>query len=389
MHVVYVIAPGGGPEAYVRTMTPALAQAGHRVSIVYTVPTARVRALPCQAAGVFFAPPTYLHHYLAKVIGSFRALPLRLRAWETARAVLRTLRIIEKANPIDVVEVTEGLPTTAIRARWRTVVHAHGSAGTFRYFCQDRDHRVSPWLLAMEAKQLRDAPHIVALSEHLANHLSGMYRVPRERIQVLPYPIDTLRFQPNQHVHLAGAEKSLLTVGRLEKRKGVDILFHALNSDVWSEFPRLKVCLLGSEGDLKKAALVAEISPAKREQILFAGFVNHSEVGYYYQAATLYVAPTRYETFGYTILEAMACGLAVVSTDVGAVPELVEDGVTGLLVPYGDPLALAEAINRLLRDNVRRERMGQNARQKVLAQFRLDDIVERTLSLYASLQEER
>lgn len=389
MHIVYVIAPGGGPEAYVRTMTPALAQTGYRVSIVYTVPAARIMGLPRQASRVLFAPPTLSHYYLAKIIGNFRALPLRLRAWETARAVVRTLQMIDKANPIDLVEVTEGLPTAAIRGQWHTVVHAHGSAGTFRYFCQDRDRRVSPWLLAMEAKQLRDAQHIVALSEHLANHLSTMYCVPRERIHVFPYPIDTLRFQPNHRLHQAGVEQSLLTVGRLEKRKGIDMLLHALNSDVWSHFPDLKACLLGSEGDLKKAALVGEISPGKRDRIIFAGFVNHSEVAQYYQAATLYVAPTRYETFGYTILEAMACGLAVVSTRVGAVPELVADGVTGLLVPYGDSVALAEAINALLGDSERRERMGQNAREKALAEFRLDDIVERTLSYYTSLQWER
>ena len=89
----------------------------------------------------------------------------------------------------------------------------------------------------------------------------------------------------------------------------------------------------------------------------------------HYCRAQLSVCPSLYEGFGLPVAEAMACGLPVVATSGGALPEVVEDGVTGILVPPADARALAEATDSLMRDAQLRRRMGQAGRQRILEKF--------------------
>lgn len=102
----------------------------------------------------------------------------------------------------------------------------------------------------------------------------------------------------------------------------------------------------------------------------------------YYQAADLYLHPTKADTFPTSILEAMACGLPVIASRVGGIPEQVDDGLTGVLVNPGDPHSLAREINLLLADSNRRYRMSEAAIQKFKSQFTLDNQVNRYLEWY-------
>jgi glycosyltransferase involved in cell wall biosynthesis len=95
--------------------------------------------------------------------------------------------------------------------------------------------------------------------------------------------------------------------------------------------------------------------------------------------------PSYYETFGISVIEAMAFGLPVVAANVGGLPEVVEDGVTGILVPPKDPEALAEALVRLLRDPDLSARMGRAGRERVRSEFTVDKIVSQTLDVYQSV----
>ncbi len=379
MHLAYVIAPGGGPEAFAKTICPWLQNHGHTVSVVYTCRPGEVNATFPSSVRVACAPTGQLHYYISKAVRGFRALPLRVRAWEQAQAVKTALDRLDSESRIDLVEVTEGLSLSPLN-RYSTVVRAHGSDWTFRYYCQDGDTSRDRWLIDQESRQLAQAAGASAISKHLATHLTQFCKVAPGKIRVVPYPIDTLAFSPATTKEPPNGPV-LLTVGRLEKRKGVDVLLQALSLGFWQQFPDLTVYLLGNEAGLSRNALLQMVPPEFRRHVVFPGFVDHAKLVDYYRAATVYLAPTLYETFGYTILEAMACGLPVIASRAGAIPELVQDRVNGLLVPAGDAPALADAITSLLRDAGWRAQMARNSQEKA-AGFCLDSVMKRLVEFY-------
>jgi len=101
--------------------------------------------------------------------------------------------------------------------------------------------------------------------------------------------------------------------------------------------------------------------------------------------AGVFACPSLYEPLGIVNLEAMACETAVVASRVGGIPEVVADGVTGLLVPPDDPASLADALNALVRDPGRAAAMGQAGRERALNEFSWDAVAAQTAALYAEL----
>jgi len=101
--------------------------------------------------------------------------------------------------------------------------------------------------------------------------------------------------------------------------------------------------------------------------------------------ATVFACPSLYEPLGIVNLEAMACGTAVVGSKVGGIPEVVADGQTGLLVPPGDPAALAQAVNELVTDERQAAEMGRRGRARAEAEFGWASIAAQTAELYAEL----
>ncbi len=136
---------------------------------------------------------------------------------------------------------------------------------------------------------------------------------------------------------------------------------------------------------------LGEPGPDERIGKLMIRFVaptaEPSEVACYYRASDLYLHAARADTFPNTILEALACGTPVIATAVGGIPEQIDDGVTGILVPPADPGALAQASRVLLADPERRDRMGCAAVEATHRKFLLDMQVDRYLNWYQSVSE--
>jgi glycosyltransferase involved in cell wall biosynthesis len=134
--------------------------------------------------------------------------------------------------------------------------------------------------------------------------------------------------------------------------------------------------------------LKERLSPEARAKVAFVGFVPRPElVDLYYSADVFAFAPIWDEGFGIPPVEAMAAGVPVVATRSGAIPEIVRDQQTGLLVGKNDPRSLAEGILKLLHDDDLRERMGQAARSWVHENFVWDRIAERMHRCYSKLSE--
>lgn len=172
---------------------------------------------------------------------------------------------------------------------------------------------------------------------------------------------DTQRRRSGQH---------LLFVGRLAGVKGVSVLLEALEH-IRPTFSDLRLTMIGDGPERRE--LEAEVEKrGMKEMVKFAGYRSQDEVARALQEADMLVLPSFAEGVPVVLMEAMAARIPVVATRVAGIPELVEDGVSGLLVPPGDSGALANAIAELLNDPARRDRMGEAGLAKVAAEFNLD-----------------
>lgn len=170
----------------------------------------------------------------------------------------------------------------------------------------------------------------------------------------------------------------VLTIGRLCEPKDHATLLRAW-AIVEREIPGARLAIVGS-GPLRASldALSAALGIGPTLRIL----PPRSDIASAYLAADLFALSSRWEGFPYVVLEAMSHGLPVAATDVDGIPEAIEDGATGLLVPPQDAAALAAALVTLLRDPARARALGEAARARVASEFTLDAMVAATASVY-------
>lgn len=168
------------------------------------------------------------------------------------------------------------------------------------------------------------------------------------------------------------------TVGRFVPPKGHTYLLDAIVR-LQSQFPDVKTLVVGDGALLRPMEEKAQ-ALGLSDAVVFTGI--RRDVPEILALLDVFVLPSLWEGLPIALLEAMAAGLPVVATRVGGVPEVVEDGVTGLLVPPRDPDALAEAITRLLRDPDLRCKMGQAGRERVESEFSVEKMVRKTETLY-------
>ena len=207
---------------------------------------------------------------------------------------------------------------------------------------------------------------------------------------VVLHGIDLERFHPPadkaQAVRAVGldpARKYVGCFGRVRRQKGTDRFVEAMiallpSRPDWTAIVagRTTVEHLSFEAELKARVVAAGLE----ERIRFVG--EHTDIHRWYQALSLFVAPQRWEGFGLTPIEAMACGVPVVAADVGAFSELVMDGKTGRIVPPDDVPAMVSAIAPLMDDDAARARAGEAAVEHVAQHFPLEREVRQLRAVY-------
>ena len=232
---------------------------------------------------------------------------------------------------------------------------------------------------------------VVAVSEATARFQRRVNLVPRERIDVVPVFVDATRFTPPRGgpegrlraAPGAGEGPLLGVVASLHERKGLHVLGAALPRLV-ARWPGLKVAVAGAGDDGYRARLE---EAARRSgaggALLWLG--PRADVAELLRALDLFVLPSLEESLPIALLEAMATGLPLVASAVGGIPEAVEDGVSGLLVPRGDPGALADAVASLLAIPGRAAALGAAARARAVARYSEAAVVPRVEAILASV----
>jgi glycosyltransferase involved in cell wall biosynthesis len=229
---------------------------------------------------------------------------------------------------------------------------------------------------------LRHAGALTAITEDCRQHALRA-GAPAEHIRLVFNGTDLRRFSPDDngsHGDARFGPNMIFACRQLFPRKGIRFLLEAAAA-LKPQFPDLKIVLAGDGFERPELVrLAAELGIAS--DVTFLGWVPNADLPQYYRAAAVSVIPSLEEGFGIPAAEAMGCEVAVVASDAGGLPEVVENGVTGLVVPRGDATALAQAIGSLLADPQRRRRMGQAGRARALRLFDWDRSAEQFEEIY-------
>lgn len=391
MHISFLLSAfhsdsaGGGAESYVSTMADALIERGHRVSIIAlgqsSVSNGRLRTIHIRR------PNLHWFLYRGLPLGKSFAMPVREIEW--SRCVWSALAELNKQDPVDLVETGENiaLHQAAPGEKPPVVVRGHGNALSIKRFSGSRVGWGDRLGRKLQLAGMRNAKAITAVSKFQARELGKDLSLPDKAIHVIPNPISPVLLQQAlEQSRVEPTKPVVLYTGRIELNKGSLELLRSVDS-VAAQFPDVEYLIAGgrhnSIDDRSLEAALGRNGTRKHVQLL--GHVPWHELAALYRRATVFVMPSYYETFGISVIEAMAFGLPVVAANVGGLPEVVEDGVTGILVPPKDSKALAEALVQLLRDPDLSARMGRAGRERVRSEFTVDRIVSQTLDVYHSV----
>jgi glycosyltransferase involved in cell wall biosynthesis len=226
-----------------------------------------------------------------------------------------------------------------------------------------------------------EADRIVAFSQFSRKLIvNGLGNACANRVEVIPPGIESSWFEVEKNKVIPG---QLLFWGRVEEEKGLTELFVALNT-VAKKFPNVRLTLVGEGNRLQEyKSLVTRLGLTNRVE--FTGWLNNQEIQTLAAKCSIGIFPSRIESFGLSLVEAMATGLPVIAARGGAVPENIKDGVTGTLVPVNNSDALAEAINKALENPQYSETMAIVAKSAVKKNFSWDQAADSMIEIYKNL----
>jgi D-inositol-3-phosphate glycosyltransferase len=273
-----------------------------------------------------------------------------------------------------------GVAARSLRAAWEApfVQMFHTLGEMKNRVTKDPAERESDLRIRLETELLHEADRVVAATPAERAQLEWLYRADISRITIIPPGVDTGLFHPRpaaeakQRIGVDPELKMLLFAGRIEPLKGIGTLLEAVallrrhGLDVCS---RLALSIIGGDPSVNPSIRNAEMDrlQALRQElgivdvVTFVGKQDQDALADYYAAAEAVVMPSHYESFGMVALEAMACGVPVIASEVGGLAFLVRDGETGLHVPDQDPAELADQICNLLTDPDLRARLSAQA----------------------------
>lgn len=370
----------GGMEIHAGKTAEILAARGHSV-LVFS------RRLPEAPAG---NPAYRLQRILTR---DFRA---NLRA---IRAAIRELRpdavLLMNAGFAPLAATQEPLPPILVRTAGNDAYAAwHGPRLPLRFLAWRLPHS-RPGSLGQRLRRIdqeRRTGAVLAALGRCARVLcnSGYSRdrlrqlgVPEARLRIIAGGVDTAHFIPAA----AAADPAIGVAGHLLPIKGIDVALQALAA-LPPPAPRLRIAGTGAE-EARLRELADRLGLAGRVE--FAGEIPYERMPDFYRGLQIYLQPSREirhpasgwvqaESMGRALCEAQACGVAVVASRSGGIPDVVAEGRTGLLVPPENPAALGEAVAQLLASPARRAELGRAARQLAESRLSWEAVVEQTLA---------
>ncbi len=266
---------------------------------------------------------------------------------------------------------------------------------------QSPDEMEGEYRIEGEMQVMAMADRIIAATQAEEAQLEFLYGVKPNKITVIPPGVNISRFYPipedeaKEAIGVPREDGVLLFVGRIEALKGIDVLLNALalmkQQGVFATHPHY-LAIIGGDPDGSNQSLTAEMARIKElckelgigDLVVFLGKRDQETLPYYYSAAEVLIMPSHYESFGLVALEAMACGTPVVASQIGGLGFLVQDGVTGYVVPDGDAQMLSQKLTQLIQNPDLLNRLGNQAAEYAV-NYRWENITQQILEVYHQL----
>jgi glycogen(starch) synthase len=356
---------------------------------------------------VDFEHGVWVHHMVPQgVTKTDEAIKLNIpqHIWDWSATALKEAKRIAEHHPIDVVEAPiwdcEGI-AFLLDKQWPLVVSLQT---TLHFWLQSHPEYQTnkQWLstlgnpiLNLERELMTKASAIRAISQAIANVIEKAYQFSfdTKTTNVVPLGLTSSLLKKQKIAQTSDRELEILFVGRLEPRKGIDILLNAI-PHVLQKAPRTRVRIIGDDIKMKTTGkshkehfLSSHTGKQWVEQVTFEGRVDDETLQAAYASCDIFVAPSRFESFGLVFLEAMRQAKPVIGCLAGGMPEIISHGVNGLLVQPGEAEELAKAMLHLLESPALRAEMGNTGNRIFHEKFTADTMATASISLYESAQQ--
>jgi glycosyltransferase involved in cell wall biosynthesis len=396
----------GGQGVYTRYLTRELVELGHQVTVFGGPPypnlDERVPLVKVPSLDLYRSPDPFRVPRLDEFTSAIDALEFAYMCTagfpEPLTFSLRARKVLaERRADFDLIHDNQCLGQGLLgmlKDGWPLVATLHHPITVDRDL--ELSHARTPWrrftfrrwygFLRMQARVTRQLPRIITVSENSRRDSSAQMGIDINRIAVVPVGVDHTRFKPLPHIKRVPG-RLMTTASADVPLKGLVPLLEAL-AKVRTERDAELVVVGMPRPQTRVGETISRLGLA--HAVRFISGVSDERIVELYASAEVAVVPSLYEGFSLPAVEAMACGVPLVGTTGGAVPEVIgQDGVTGLLVPPGDPSALAAALVRALDDSGLRDRLGAAGRQRVLDKFTWRKTAEGTVEQYRAELERR
>ena len=253
----------------------------------------------------------------------------------------------------------------------KLVIHQHGGNFQHFYYSECGEKR---------RKYIKNTLEKADVFLVVASYLGDIFKkiITEDKVMVFPNAIEVPKEIPKK----CGGQK-LLFLGRLCKEKGIRELLEAV-SELKEEYSELELYL----GGVWVEPELEELANRYQEFVYQLGWIGKEEKEKYLQECNVFVLPTYFEGLPISLLEGMAYGCACIASEVGGIPQLIDDGKNGILIRPKDKEELKNAIRRLLSDIALQTGFGEAGRQKVMQDFEIGKSVEKLVGIYMKLIQE-
>ena len=371
----------GGQGIYIKYLSKALVDAGHQVDVISGEPyphldervnLIKMPSMNLYERGLRSLRPHHLKSYanivewFSKLTGGFAepyAFGLRVNAY-----------LRKHGHEYDLIHDNQSLCSGLldIQKRLPLVTTVHHPVTSDRDIAVNASNKfwerllIRRWysFLGMQIKVARKLQHIVTVSECSRHDIAQSFGLDESDIHLIYCGIDTEEFVPRPHIQRRSL-RLMATASADQPLKGLRYLLEAY-ANLLPEFPDLELLVVGK---LNPAGATAKLLKALdiEDRVQFVSGITTEQMVDYYAEATIAVVPSVYEGFGLPAGEAMACEVPLISTNGGALPEVVGDA--GIQVPIKDSAAIADAIRGLLNNAEKREALGKAGRERILQSF--------------------